>query len=107
MNAIKGQELLKNITTSINKDPGSLLAPLELVVDDINNDESLAEVIEAITEYYNTQYSDEVSPIARSPASPRPSTSSCPVTSHQQSRDQVRFYTELLYYISSLSFENT
>ena len=39
---------MRNIAASINKDPGSLLTPLELVVDDIDNDESLAEVIEAI-----------------------------------------------------------
>ena len=107
MNDNGGQELMKNIAASINKDPGSLLTPLELVVDDIDNDESLAEVIEAITEYYNTQFSDEVSPIARSPSLPRPSTSAA--TSHQQSSDQVRFHTALLLHIIilSLSFENT
>ena len=105
MNDIGGQELMRNIAASINKDPGSLLNPLELVVDDIDNDESLAEVIAAITEYYNTQFSDEVSPIARLPSSPRPSTSAA--TSHQQSRDQVRFHTELLLHIIYLSFENT
>ena len=104
MNDIGGQELMKNIAASINKDPGALLAPLELVVDDIDNDESLAEVIEAITEYYNTQFSDEVSSIARSPSSPRPSTSAA--TPHQQSRDQVGFHIELLLHIiKSLSFK--
>ena len=55
------QEIIQSISTSTHENPASIITPFELLLYEEMDDDFLRDAIESIAQYYNYQYTADVS----------------------------------------------